>query len=226
MRANFLMQHWVGRVFSVKHIKVFKAFFSAGGEFPFVKAIGYRRLFCLPRNPSRARYTAVLKSAKRFGSYDGVLPLTAKKVGIRHGFRFLHKAFFTNKLKCAWRDKKLARASYNRFRTPAIIAKGEAGDQLRRLFYLETSSAVKNNGFGDAALVEDILTPSDGEKLELSNIEASDQEGAATLAADGIINSEAAEKAASDEQKEVYYGPVSTELDDLYLSKSPFCSID
>ena len=170
-------------MFAVKHIKVFKAFFGVGGEFPFAKAIGYRRLY-YTLNIGRGSRTSsgVLKSNKHFAlksvSTD-LHPFSETRALFRKGVNLFQKKIFGTKLRKVSRDSKIRRASYRRFggRSPVVGKVGPAADQLRHLFLLETNASVKlledNHYTGEAEYASDDDKPATGDDNN-SNFDSSD----------------------------------------------------
>jgi len=133
----------MARVFKFKEIKVFKVLFVIGGEFPVVKAIGYRRLLCkVPVDLSYPQYQTVMKSFKRFSGYDALLPIKSEKIPISGFSRIYKRSRRSSKYRKLTQYRKMARASYSRFRglTPIISKGAGCAEQLGTLFLLESNS--------------------------------------------------------------------------------------
>lgn len=65
----------------MRNIKTVKLFFTMGGEFPIIKIIGSRKFFFRISRPRvGAKYKFVVNSAKKFSSYNDIVPLELPRV--------------------------------------------------------------------------------------------------------------------------------------------------
>ena len=134
MRLNYVMSHWIKRALIDQNIKVFKFFYLPSPDFPFVKIIGYRKLYVKPKKVFN-NFSFTLKSSPLIDS--GALFAVNSTKPRSNKLTFYRQRDKNRKLVPVRELIKFRKSSYKNVLLP-LVAAGDSRNSLSNFFLLET----------------------------------------------------------------------------------------